>query len=376
MIGQVLNKVVLWTLPLALIGGLLWFIAMTDKESRYIGQEWLTAQFHLFFNERHFQQQYMLPDGSVTAITSSQLADATFVQDTIEHLTVILEQALWASVFTWLLTVVSVLVLLQRSGNAYTKNKSLKGDHLGSIEEIRRLVKQQHRKSDLILGKEALPLPHLVELQHFLIHGTTGSGKSTVIKELLDHIRRRGERAIIYDKSCNLVSQFYQPTTDKLLNPLDTRSVTWSLWQECRDKSDFENLAAALIPMTANAQDPFWINAARTIFAAAAYRMRQEKKPKILSLLRSLLTAEIGELQSLLQGTEAESLISEKTEKTAISIKSVLATYLKSLCYLQDDDNPFSIRQWIQNDNTSSWLFISSLGDKRESLKPLITTLQ
>ncbi len=125
--------------------------------------------------------------------------------------------------------------------------------------------------------------------------------------------------------------------------------------------------------MTPTAQDPFWINAARTIFAAAAYRMRKESSPTILPLLRYLLTAEIGELQSLLQGTEAESLMSEKTEKTAISIKSVLATYLKSLCYLKDEGTPFSIRQWLQNDNASHWLFISSLGDNHESLKPLIT---
>ncbi len=67
--------------------------------------------------------------------------------------------------------------------------------------------------------------------------------------------------------------------------------------------------------MPVSTQDPFWVNAARTIFAAAAYRLRKEKNPKILPLLRYLLTADIQELQSLLKGTEAETLISEKTEK-------------------------------------------------------------
>lgn len=373
MIGQVLNKVLLWTLPLAVIGSVLWFIAITNPDARYIGQQWLTAQFHLFFNEQNFQQHYLLPDGNTTIVTASQIANAPFVREAIDHLALAVAHSLWAGIITWLLSIAITLVLLQRSGHTYTKDKSIKGDYLSDVAEVKKLIKQQQRESDLILGKETLPLPHLAELQHFLVHGTTGSGKSTIIKELLDHIRRRGERAIIYDKSCNLVSQFYQPATDKLLNPLDSRSVTWNLWLECCDKSDFENLAAALIPMTANAQDPFWVNAARTIFAAAAYRMRQEKNPKILPLLRYLLTAEIGELQNLLQGTEAESLMSEKTEKTAISIKSVLATYLKSLCYLLDGDHSFSIRQWIQNDTTSAWLFISSLGDKHESLKPLIT---
>ncbi len=156
------------------------------------------------------------------------------------------------------------------------------------------------------------------------------------------------------------------------MNPLDQRTCEWSLWQECRDKADFDNLAAALIPLSTNTQDPFWVNAARTIFAAAAYRLSHEKQPKVLSLLRYLLAAELSELHTLLKGTEAETLISDKAEKTALSIKSVLATYLKSLCYIKEGDQPFSIRRWVQGDD-KSWLFMSSLGSKHESLKPLMT---
>ncbi len=373
MIVQVLKQVLLWTLPIGLLTVFAWFFITTNKENRYIGEHWLRAQIHLFFNEKNALQSYALADGSVVHVTANDIAHAPFVQEAIARLTTMSLQSLLAGGIVWLFSITGVLIFLRRSGHAHTQSKSLRGDYLGSVSDVKKLIQQQYRESDLIVGKEALPLPHLAELQHLFVHGTTGTGKSTVIKSLLDHIRRRGERAIIYDKSCNLVSQFYQENNDSLLNPLDSRGSAWSLWQECRDKSDFENLAAALIPMTPNAQDPFWINAARTIFAAAAYRMRQEKSPKILPLLRYLLTADISELQSLLQGTEAESLMSEKTEKTAISIKSVLATYLKSLCYLQDSDQSFSIRQWIQNETTVSWLFMSSLGDKHESLKPLIT---
>lgn len=373
MIGQVLKKIMCWLLPLWLAVSGVWFFAFTDADLRHIGQQWFNAELKVFFFGQHHAQLFALANGQKVSTTAGQILETPFVVEARDQLFEIGLRGLGVGCWVYLIGVAGTLMWLRRCGDAYTRNNAVKGDYLGGAGEVKRLIRQQDRESDLVVGKEQLPLPHLSELQHFLLHGTTGSGKSTIIKELLDHIRRRGDRAIIYDKSCNLVSEFYRPENDRLMNPLDNRGVDWNLWRECRDKTDYENLAAALIPMPPSAQDPFWVNAARTIFAAAAFRMHKEKQPKILPLLRYLLTAEIGDLQSLLQGTEAESLMSEKTEKTAISIKSVLATYLKSLCYIKDGDQPFSIRQWVQNDNCSEWLFISSLGDKHESLKPLIT---
>ncbi len=373
MIGQVLQKVLGWLFPVGLLVAVGWFWLATDAESRLIGQQWLSAEFHLFFNGSHFRQRFIFSSGQTVVATVGQIVSLPFVQEAVMHLDEAARRSLWAGLIAWLLSAVGVMIWLKNRGEAYTADKTIKGDRLSDVPAVKKLIRQQRLTSDLVFGVEKLPLPRLAELQHILVHGTTGTGKSTVIKALLDHIRRRGERAIVYDKSCNLVSQFYQPEHDRLLNPLDQRGADWNIWRECRDKTDFENLSAALIPMAASAQDPFWVNAARTIFAAAAFRLRQDPHPRILPLLRSLLTADIGQLQSLLRGTEAESLMSEKTEKTAISIKSVLATYLKSLCYIHDDINPFSIRQWIQDDRSSEWLFISSTGDRHESLKPLIT---
>lgn len=374
MIGQVLQKAMLWLLPVGCLVAVGWFWLITDPDTRFIGQQWAFAEFHLFFNGSHFRQPFTFPNGQIVIATVNQIISVPLVQETADTLNQAVQRSLWVGLVVWLLSVIAVLLWLKKRGEAYTADKPVKGDQLQDARAVKKIIRTQKRDSDLVFGIEQLPLPKSAELQHILVHGTTGTGKSTVIKALLDHIRRRGERAIVYDKSCNLVSQFYQPDCDRLLNPLDKRGADWSIWKECRDKTDFENLAAALIPMAATAQDPFWVNAARTIFAAAAYRCRQDSNPKILPLLRQLLTADLGQLQSLLRGTEAESLISEKTEKTAISIKSVLATYLKSLCYIHDDKNPFSIRQWIQQDDaTAEWLFISSLGDRHESLKPLIT---
>ncbi|WP_033777683.1 type IV secretion system DNA-binding domain-containing protein, partial [Pantoea ananatis] len=71
-------------------------------------------------------------------------------------------------------------------------------------------------------------------------------------------------------------------------------------------------------------------------------------------------------------------LVEEKIEKTAISIRSVLTNYAKSLRYLQGLDKEgkpeFSIREWMtEKQYDSSWLFISTTARHRKSVRPLIT---
>jgi len=80
-------------------------------------------------------------------------------------------------------------------------------------------------------------------------------------------------------------------------------------------------------------------------------------------------------LASLLQGSVAESLVSDKNEKTALSIKATLSTYCKALMYLKDDSEGslFSIRRWLMEDKGDSWLFIASNALKIDALKPLLS---
>ena len=74
--------------------------------------------------------------------------------------------------------------------------------------------------------------------------------------------------------------------------------------------------------------------------------------------------------------------MSKEIEKTAISIKSVLATYTKALRFLEGldahDASKFSIKKWIQsaaesNDSKSGWLFITSRSKYHKEIKPLIS---
>ena len=183
----------------------------------------------------------------------------------------------------------SIIYLLKKHGSKHTQDEHIKGDYLVKPEILKKLLITQKINSDLLFGKIKLPMVRNAEKQHFLFDGTTGSGKSTAIKELLDYIRKQGDRAIIWDEGGHYLSEFYDEKSDKLLNPLDQRGVNWSLWQEADDLADFENLAASLIPLIGT-QDPFWVLGARSILAETSFAMRNDLTKSHQQLLENLLS--------------------------------------------------------------------------------------
>ncbi|HAJ3005927.1 TPA: hypothetical protein HMT81_21235 [Escherichia coli] len=138
-----------------------------------------------------------------------------------------------------------------------------------------RMLKKDGKDSDIRIGD--LPIIRDSEIQNFCLHGTVGAGKSEVIRRLANYARQRGDMVVIYDRSGEFVKSYYDPSIDKILNPLDARCAAWDLWKECLTQPDFDNTANTLIPMGTK-EDPFWQGSGRTIFAEAAYLMRNDPK--------------------------------------------------------------------------------------------------
>ena len=74
-----------------------------------------------------------------------------------------------------------------------------------------------------------LSLPPSTETKHTLAVGATGSGKSQLIAQYIEQVIRRGDRAVILDLKGEFTSFFYRPGVDMILNPLDERSIKWSI---------------------------------------------------------------------------------------------------------------------------------------------------
>lgn len=241
--------------------------------------------------------------------------------------------------------------------------------------EVNRMLRKSGELSDLRVGD--LHMVRMAEVMNFLMHGTIGVGKSTLIRWLLDYIRKRGDRAIIYDSGCTFTETHYNPETDFMLNAHDERCANWQLWGECIDAVDYDNMAASLIPVEGDS-DPFWVSSSRTIFADLAIRMSVDPDKSIEKFLKTLLSLSMKSLRDYLANTPSANLVEEKIEKTAISIRSVVTNYAKALRYLQGLDDgskpPFTIREWMTQERyDSSWLFISTQARHRKSVRPLIS---
>ncbi|MDR1926304.1 MAG: type IV secretion system DNA-binding domain-containing protein [Endomicrobium sp.] len=262
------------------------------------------------------------------------------------------------------------------------------------------------------------------ETLHTIITGASGSGKTVLITDLIQQIRDNGDRAIIYDRMGAFVSKFYNGSEienkmtrmyndpnilpnrkkelktmfelerDTILNPLDTRSPYWSVFNEVRNNIDFNNIASALIPEGAGNIDPFWNSAARMLFSNVANQLKKLGKISNKDLIDKLLTINLSEAAQLVKGTPAQAIIDENNPKTALSVMAMISTNLQALTTLRDRkeikemiidkeginvekmvvEKSFSIREWINNEEQKGFLFLSSRADMHETLKPLIST--
>ena len=277
--------------------------------------------------------------------------------------------------------VIGTLFGLRTLGSRLRRGRRLRGGEVATARELARRTLPWWRDMMLLTrGREArpytlagIPWPGGAETRHTIVSGTTGSGKTVLIADLVQQIRERGERCVVYDKMGSYTETFYDPAQDVLLNPLDGRAPRWSPFAEARSARDFDTMAAALIPRQKDAADPFWITAARQLFSHGAAVLWQRGETSNRVLVDHLLKTELSALADAMEGTVAQSIVDPANPKTALSVRAMLTANIGAMDLLTDEGPPFSIREWIERDRTG-FLFLTSRGDQHASLRGLIST--
>jgi type IV secretory pathway TraG/TraD family ATPase VirD4 len=201
------------------------------------------------------------------------------------------------------------------------------------------------------ISMAGLMVPTMDESKHFKLIGTTGTGKSTAVQELMSQALARGDRAVIADPDGGYLRRFYREDRgDVILNPFDQRSVRWDLFAEIRNVYDVEQLARSLIPDHEGA-DRSWSGYARTFFSAITRRAHEAGVTDVGELYRLLVVADAAELRTLVRGTPAQPFLEEHNSRMFDSIRSVTGSAVGALDYVaQQTSARFSIRDWVDGE--------------------------
>jgi type IV conjugative transfer system coupling protein TraD len=255
-----------------------------------------------------------------------------------------------------------------RTGKGLGSNEYLRGARFGTLRQVKHAMWRQ-KKGALTIG--GVPVPSAFEPEHILLCGAPGTGKTNLIVKMLAGIRASGKRAIVYDTAGTFVEKFFRPDVDTLLNPLDQRTAHWSPWVDVPRDYHYDQIAESTIPDKAG--DPFWAKAARGTLVAVLRKLAQQKHTFVSLLLDRLLRSKLKDLAAFAAGTDAAAFISTEGERTSAGIQAELASVMRSFAYLDDTEDGFSIREWVETGTDGSWLFITVKADQLPSLRPLIT---
>ena len=380
---RLVERAVVVTLVSALIAGSWRTWNATTAHDRHVVSVYALSEFLLFAGYGPGKSKTLrLPDGRVVV---TAIGDVVAFEPILSLRDRVLDEFVDGAVLGGGIgagIAIAGLVALRTLGSGLRRGRRLRGGELVSARELgwralplhRRLLRRARRNRLRAYAVAGIPWPGGAETRHTIVSGTTGSGKTVLIADLVEQIRARGERCVLYDKMGSYTETFFDPGRDVLLNPLDARAPRWSPFVEARTARDFDTMAAALIPRQKDAADPFWITAARQLFSHGAAVLWKRGETRNRVLVDHLLKTELSALAEAMEGTVAQSIVDPENPKTALSVRAMLTANIGAMDLLPDEGPSFSVREWIEREGSGGFLFLTSRGDQHASLRGLIST--
>lgn len=276
-----------------------------------------------------------------------------------------------------------LLMLLWSKFGKNLKSEKKKNSKIGILNdlEVRAKLLFLRKASDFKIGK--MPLVKDMETRHFLVTGSTGSGKTNLIHNILPQIEKKKQPVIVIDQTGEMIAKYYNKERgDIIFNPFDERGMAWDFWADCASAEELRKFSKILIGFNRKSKggysDPFWETAAESVFNSIVEYLRP-KKAQIEEIYRLASCAPRDYLESILQNSEAARYLTKDGKQTTASVLSVLAANTQSLSYLSDDvsNGSFSVSKYfkgVESDNPR-WLFLSTKPGSRELTLPLISAI-
>lgn len=228
-----------------------------------------------------------------------------------------------------------------------------------SNREIKRDARGLHWFADFSVSRSR-------EVNHFLIFGAIGGGKTQTILPLLRSVMERGDKAVIFDFKGDYTRMAYSKPVGAdlaqeplLLAPHDDRSVIWDIANDLVVEEDAIEVANRIIP---ESKDRFFSDSSRTVLALCIITL-MKTKPGRWTWWELMETTQLplDRLQAFARQYHRDAMVYLNADyrQVAATISTMAAGLgaVRMLAYgWRDgagDRKKFSLRRWLLDEETS-----------------------
>ena len=221
-------------------------------------------------------------------------------------------------------------------------------------------------KTDEGITWGGLRIPSSLATSHFMVVGTTGSGKTVTLRLLMQEVLQQigtgaDHRALIYDAKQDLASQIPGmkiPGAVYTLNPFDERCVAWDMAADIKEPTAALQAAATLIPSEKNASQPFFVDSAQLLlYGVMLSFIRSGADWRFSDLIRAMQT--VDRLRRVLEQCPETRHIMGRFEHNRETLDEVMATVATKLTPYEaiaamwdaahEKGNKISLSEWVSD---------------------------
>ena len=258
------------------------------------------------------------------------------------------------------------------------QDRVIAGTWVTTEHQLSKMTRASAPPRALVIG--SVPFSTNLETRHLAICGTTGSGKTTALRQLLDGIEARGEPALVYDTSGDFVANYYRPERgDFVLNPFDARAPFWSPFAEIAHPADADRIARQLVTETGQQDRDVWLETSRILVANMIRTLWREGNGSLSALLDALQVRTKDDLKIWLADTSSARTFAEDADRATGSVLFMLAKAANLIQFLRAEQTggaPFAFRDFIKGldkcPGPKPWVFVPRKEDFFEASKPLL----
>lgn len=256
----------------------------------------------------------------------------------------------------------------------------------GNEKSFKKSVGTKLKKADGIRIHRDVRIPRNRESEHILIAGATGAGKSQALTHIIESVRERKDRAIIFDIKGDYTAQLANPDECNgvyLIAPWDVRSIKWNIAADISadNASDF---AEAFIPKSGSESNPYFVEAAQDVLTGCIEYLCTTK-PQAWSWrnLKDLLASverisdalqEIGHASGQHIQLKQDGSVTPQTQGVIGSLRAPLKS-LDIIAKHWDTAGGTSIVNQFMRDGAKGTLILAARPDKQSVATPLIAGL-